>query len=169
MQCCQDSADLLKEQDPDADLFLRGPLKIDAQQEIVAYWIGEPILPGSEPIASVADNGNSSKALASLIEWNVDVLARIIREIVAARDSTAPAGNARDFSHLAHASQTGTIIDEVEEVVNLPQFDAETVRRMKERQSVTLPPDVMPQLRDFVTEIAHMCKSSELIFDIVST
>lgn len=70
-----------------------------------------------------------------------------------------------DFSHLVHAkSEAGAIIEEVEEVVDLPQFDSEAVRRVKERQSVTLPPEVMPQLRDFVTVISHMRKSSDLTF-----
>ncbi|CAB9522693.1 activated protein kinase catalytic subunit alpha-1 [Seminavis robusta] len=155
-QCSEVSADLLKEQDPEADLFLHGTVPIDGGNEIVSYWIGEPIVPGSEPVAAAPESGVSNKGLGSLIEWNVDVLARVLREIVAARHTHHGNTTQTDFSHLAAASEAGTIIDEVEEVVSLPKFNVDTVRRMKERQGAALPPDVMLQLRAFVTEIAQM-------------
>ncbi|CAB9528643.1 activated protein kinase catalytic subunit alpha-1 [Seminavis robusta] len=155
-QCAEVSANLLKEQDPEADLFLQGMVPIDGGNEIVSYWIGEPIVPGSEPVAAAPDSGVSNQGLGSLVEWNVDVLARVIREIVAARDTHHGNRTQADFSHLAAASEAGTIIDEVEEVVSLPKFDVDTIRRMQERQGVALPRDVMLQLRDFVTEIAQM-------------
>jgi guanylate cyclase len=155
VQCSDLSADLLKKQNPEAELFLRGAISINSEKEAVAYWVGEPILPGSEAISICPKNGTSGEGLKdmdSLIEWNVDVLQRLIKEIVAARDASS--AEPEDFSQLR--SGQGTVFDEVIEVVPLPAFDKDTVRRMKEHKGVDLDPTVLSQLRDFVTAISQM-------------
>jgi hypothetical protein len=92
---------------------------------------------------------------ARLIDWNVDVLQRLLKQVVARRQAmratplTAPAQSFR--------METGkTPLQEVVEIIALPEFDARVVKRQVEPESITLSDDVIKQLRTYVTNIAAM-------------
>jgi guanylate cyclase len=155
LQCSDVSAALLQEQDPDAELFLRGENNVAGVDGMITYWVGEPIVLGSEPVVPTGQGQEDDADMGALIEWNVDVLHRILRDIAAARDTSKAEEGPSDFSRVLSSIQGQTVFDEVKEVVELPPFDAETVRRVKERKDVSIPTNVLAQLRHFVTAISQ--------------
>jgi hypothetical protein len=116
-----------------------------------------------------------------MIYWCTDIMVKLLVKIVARRDALARAGKKRcpsDSSTIASVEsiglgfdmgtsqhsdssrsggrkmfkKNGQVIDEVVEVINLPEFDA-SVRGGAERE-VSLDIEVMKQLRAYVTEIS---------------
>ncbi|CAB9514945.1 Ephrin type-B receptor 3 (Fragment) [Seminavis robusta] len=151
--CSEHAVDFLREQDPYAQVECRGRISLTERDQVVAYWVGDIVLPSTQNAAPV--RAAPSKVEDSLIEWNVDVLSRVIKEIVASRrDPASTAVEPGDFRHLTCA--TGTVFEEVKEVVPIPSFDADTVRRVKEHQGIVLPAEVTSQLKDLVTNIAGL-------------
>jgi len=97
-----------------------------------------------------------------LIEWNVDVLHRLLKQIVARRRAEKGVSgyepeymeeNNVDYNT---SSPSGTTIDEVAEIITLPQFNATAVSNQEDPDSVILPAHVVDQLYDYVFNIAAM-------------
>lgn len=90
-----------------------------------------------------------------LIEWNTDILARLIRGIVARRKTRKePEPDLKSCSGSSHASMCGKglVIDEVQEIIDLPEFDPSQATDSPE--SVILDPVVLSQLRAYVAAVA---------------
>jgi len=84
-----------------------------------------------------------------LINWNIDVLERLLKKIVARRIVL----NLRSTSvNWKKSSDTKIVLNEVKEVIKLPEYNARYSDINSE--SVTLKPEVRFQLREFVTAIA---------------
>jgi len=98
-----------------------------------------------------------------LVDWNSDVLARLLRQVVARRlaKSKDTKENTKECSPALFKKTDGTtVLDEVQEIIHLPEFEAEVARRQVEADSVDLGEDVMLQLRGFVTIVATMYKDN---------
>ena len=95
---------------------------------------------------------------ARLIEWNVEVLARLLKKIVARRSNSEPT----EWRMKKKAYSKGTVIDEVEEIIALPDFDAKTTKVYTDAdvEHIVLPPAVLEELQDFVTNIALMYRDN---------
>jgi hypothetical protein len=92
---------------------------------------------------------------ARMIDWNVDVLQRLLKQVVARRQamravqSTVPART--------YVTESGkTPLQEVVEIIALPEFDARVVKRQIAPESIVLSDAVVEQLRKYVTNIAVM-------------
>ena len=98
-----------------------------------------------------------------LVEWNTDVLARLLRQIVARR-SVSLDRKARAPSSCAPTmiqSLPGkTVSDEVQEIIELPEFDATAVRNQQDPDTIQLDPIIVTQLRDLVTSLANMYQAN---------
>jgi hypothetical protein len=96
-----------------------------------------------------------SEKTARLIEWNVEVLQRLLKQIVARR----PSGEVNAKSH--HWKSVGTksenILEEAREAICLPPFDP-TVSALSEAEidAVQLDPEIVAQLKDLITNLAIM-------------
>ena len=104
---------------------------------------------------AVADFDVGEKALSlatdkisGLIKWNVEVLSRHLKQIVASHESQSP-----ETKYVAEIGK-GYPIDEVVEVVTLPR--KESMIRQEAAQAVELDPKVTEQLECFVSSIAAM-------------
>jgi class 3 adenylate cyclase len=97
----------------------------------------------------------SSKKMTRLVEWNVDVLFRLLKQIVAARSGQP---SKRRTDHVAETSSTTgkTVLDEVTDIISLPKFDAETAEKLKDVESIEIDKKVFAQLRTFVFNVAAM-------------
>lgn len=101
----------------------------------------------------------SNSRTTRLIEWNVDVLLRLLKQIVARRRACGdnPPGttmaNETQFE-LHHAESGKTAIDEVKEIITLPRFDPKVASRQEDPDSIALPTEVVDQLYDYVSNIA---------------
>jgi hypothetical protein len=96
-----------------------------------------------------------NKKTARLIDWNADVLQRLSKQVVARRQAmrtTSYTVPAQSF-----CNETGkTPLQEVVEIIALPEFDARVVKRQLAPESIVLPNAVIEQLRKYVTNIAVM-------------
>jgi hypothetical protein len=86
-----------------------------------------------------------------LIDWNVDVLIRLLQQIVARRDVTF---QPFDIEDTAKPKVITNPFDEVKEIIALPEF--KETRKLRDPNDVTIPENVVAQLRDYVAEIAML-------------
>jgi class 3 adenylate cyclase len=102
-----------------------------------------------------------------LIEWNLDVLTQLVRQIVVRQDSMKKASRPlqqRSASALQNGNSkfpssklgTSTVLDEVKEIIELPEFDASSYGNISDITSVNLDPIVTEQIRQFVTAVSSM-------------
>lgn len=96
-----------------------------------------------------------------LISWNVDILTRLLKHVVARRRATGikqvPA-NDQKIKAEALLNQRN-VIDEVKEIINLPKYNYKE-RVSVNPESIELPVQATDQLRDLVTSIAKMYRDN---------
>ena len=101
----------------------------------------------------VAQEGKATDSSNRLIEWNTDLLKRLLKEIVAHRmDKKLNSMAKGDFS--VQNDDGTTVRDEIVENVDMPKFDKNAIKTKPE--SIQLSLDVEQQLRDYVTVIESM-------------
>jgi class 3 adenylate cyclase len=94
-----------------------------------------------------------------LVDWNVDILKRLLREIVARRDACGTQEDAAvrvKALEVTKLSKEDGVLDEVEEIITLPKFDSMATRNQKDPDSFELTESVSTQLHDYVQTIAAM-------------
>ena len=110
-----------------------------------------------------------------LVKWNADVLLRILKQVVARREANEALANEDDSEHADLGASLGdskiaavrrtsspdgkTCIDEVEEIIELPKFNAKAAKIQKDANDVELSAEVVQQLHDFITVIASMYRA----------
>ena len=95
--------------------------------------------------------GNGKSDVERLVDWNVELLCNLLKKIVARRSLVDTQAVDRE------SSQHGNIpLDEVKEVVKLPEFNADAAVKMAADLNVELPESVRPELRAYVRRIADL-------------
>jgi hypothetical protein len=85
------------------------------------------------------------------IEWNVEVFKGMLKQILARR----PAMNRWAGVSFKVPKDVPTVpLEEVKEIIELPDFDKKTARRQRENGDVEVPENVVKELREFITAIA---------------
>ena len=114
--------------------------------------------PGQPINDSFTEEQNKTRRL---IDWQVDMFASLLKQMVARRAATSAAPRnskpvlAADYE--LKASRGKISLDEVKEIIHLPDFDARAAARQNEDLSkVDLGPNVIRQLRTFITTVASM-------------
>ena len=117
---------------------------------------------GDERLQSSSQNLNSSESRNErLADWIEQVMERLIKNIVARRNAMKSkirnigVITSGEYFTLA-SSDRGTVLDEVREIVELPEFDPETLHNQEDPDSVTLGANVKKQLHSYVMSIASM-------------
>eukprot|EP00934_Nitzschia_sp_Nitz4_P003177 Nitzschia sp. Nitz4//scaffold52_size167869//51633//56242//NITZ4_002269-RA/size167869-snap-gene-0.210-mRNA-1//1//CDS//3329554014//3167//frame0 len=85
-----------------------------------------------------------------LIDWQADLLLRILKQIVAGRDNSLP--GITDPTGIV--TSNCTFYEEVSESIELPKFDPKAARARARPSSVEMSLDVVNELRDYVRTIA---------------
>ena len=114
-------------------------------------------------LAAFVDTGRKSR----LIDYNVELLLRLLKQIVARRN---PAQAGLNFDLLGKNSSVmdessnhdgsddspppTMPLEEVKEIIALPEFDRKAARRQKDVDTVEIAPEVVAQLKEHVTWIA---------------
>lgn len=99
-----------------------------------------------------------------LINWNVETLLRLLRQIVAHREAKGleptsfKGSTAGDPDRMIR--KAATPLEEVEEIISLPKFNAKAAKKQKDPDSVEIPEVVVEELRSFVTAIAAMYRNN---------
>ena len=122
----------------------------------------------ADAVPNVQFNIRIDNKTASLIEWNTDVLLRLLRQIVARRmvlqlinsDPVSPANDTglrrEPLDEAEFTNPMAYIIDEVSEIISLPTFDYKSIEKQVPPESVVIEQVVIDQLRDYVSKIASM-------------
>eukprot|EP00977_Amphora_coffeiformis_P006244 scaffold1341_cov178-Amphora_coffeaeformis.AAC.21 len=173
IQCTAAVANVLKEHCPDLDIIRRGKQAINDQVAVEAYWIKF----SPEEFSEVSDTpdrvleSSSSLALSKaeqersrLVNWNVAVLQKYLCAIVKYRtvsDSTLKqmVNAASELSYDVERMD-GMLLDEVQEIIDLPTFNARAVMKMRQPEDVELPVGVMEELEEYVTTISLMYREN---------
>jgi Adenylate and Guanylate cyclase catalytic domain len=102
----------------------------------------------------------SSEKVSRLIDWNVDTLLHSLKRIVASRKLQGKPGyrTERTAPYEQEFGSVGltSVVEEVKEVIPLPQKDALGALNDGMIDSISLPPEVVEQLYAFVTSIAAL-------------
>jgi 3'5'-cyclic nucleotide phosphodiesterase len=135
-----------------------------------------PAINGSQRIgwtpAEQSGEANLPPKVQRLVKWNVEILAKLLKQIVAKRNAV----NSRKVFDAAAMSQAEAdlrkkihVLDEVVEIIPLPAFDRQVHRRQEDPNQIDLPAVVLDQLTGYVSKCASMYRDNAFhSFDHVS-
>ena len=94
-----------------------------------------------------------------LIEWNVEMLSRLLKEIGARRVGTKSRSKSSSGSSnigFQSSEQGCTPLDEVREIISLPEFNSKISANQVDPDRIDIPQNVTDQLRHLVSAIASL-------------
>jgi len=169
IQVSQATADLLKSAKKSHWLHARDEM-VEAKGKglMITYWV-EPKMGVASSTVSTTDltlTDNTKGTLSSqdemataprvssqmerLVNWNIDVLERLLKKVVARRVALKCKSDAVNWNK--SNSKSMIVLNEVQEVIMLPEYDSKYSDLSPD--SIVLEPQVRFQLREFVTAIA---------------
>ena len=170
IQISNDTAALLKEAGKDAWVTLRNDTaKVKGKGEMQTYWLVDSRTSGTESTGDASSRTDESEVSLSpslyleklsakmerLVDWNVEVMMRLIKQIQARNGST---GNLPPrMKSLSRKKLNTTPLEEVVEVIALPDFEDKDVQ---DAEKVVVDDKVRDQLRKFVATIASLYREN---------
>ena len=110
------------------------------------------VLPEAEEQRVKLENDLDARSL-SLVSWNADVLAKLLKQITLRRK-----GSGHKLSSIIPvadpAMKEGTVIHEVAEIIELPEFDARAANMETNPDGIVLEPHIYDQIQNLVTQFA---------------
>ena len=105
--------------------------------------------------SNMAAMGQLGEKECRLVNWNVELLKVVLQQIIARRQSLGGVKEqGRRESKMIKNGGRDNVLDEVKEVLSLPQFDAKSIRNHVDPRSIEIPDKVLSQLKDWVARIA---------------
>lgn len=95
-----------------------------------------------------------------LIEWNVDVLKRLLKEVLAWREGSGRAVKSSFIPNEERLERGHTVIDEVSEIISLPKLHRASAAKKQDVDSVRLDEAVESQLEALVSSIAALYRQN---------
>ena len=95
-----------------------------------------------------------------LINWNVEQLICILKEILARRSHTHSRSPLLSVTNSSDDTVNTFPINEVEEIITLPEFDIVTNHRNVDAADIVVSPLVVEQLKGYVSWVASMYKNN---------
>lgn len=97
-----------------------------------------------------------------LIKWNVDVISRCLKLIIARRNTTSKSNSKSNQLIKSMATKQNnhvSFLDEVQEIITLPDFDSNCIQQ-EDPDTIELGEAVVHQISDYVTCIASMYRDN---------
>jgi Adenylate and Guanylate cyclase catalytic domain len=98
-----------------------------------------------------------------LVRWNVEIICRLLKQVVSRRMVVEKNKQARapsmEFQIESNREEGTTVIDEVKEIIELPEFDPKTTKNQHDPASIQLDPKVEAQLYDYCALIASLYRN----------
>jgi class 3 adenylate cyclase len=134
------------------------------------YWVDPKNGAGGSVTSSFSqpnETNESSRGLSivddktqRLVDWNSEVLGRLMQQIVAKRNASSKVTTFEASSTRISSAKIlpvgATVLDEVKEIIELPEFDAAAVRNQEKPESIEMNDVVPSQLREYVFTVATM-------------
>jgi len=96
-----------------------------------------------------------------LVTWNVEMLVGFMKQIVARRQALgARAKEPSRRESKTMMEKRVNVLDEVKEVIALPQFDANAIKNQVDPNTVEIPDEILSQLMDMVARIAGLYRDN---------
>lgn len=99
-----------------------------------------------------------SKKTNRLVEWNVEMLLKLLKEIVARRNCAL-----RNFFMMRGPNEEifksvdgKMVVDEIKEIIELPKFDRITAMNQQDISTIELDDEVVDQLTDYIATVAKL-------------
>jgi hypothetical protein len=129
--------------------------------ELKTYWLvtGHEHGGVGQEDTALSNNGDGDSDMSEgelesqqrSIEWNVEVFKGLLKQILARRPVMNRGGN---LSFKVSDGVSTVPLEEVKEIIELPNFDKKIARRQRENGDVEVPDNVVKELREFITAIA---------------
>ena len=128
------------------------------------YTSGEDIESGDESFVEAWAEGDKStvfelpplpqeKSKRKIIDYQSDMLIDSLKLIASKRDN---APNSVEHIQLKVNEGDSIILDELSEVIKLPEFDPEVVKKQRDPSQINLGLPVLGQLHDYITTVASL-------------
>lgn len=183
IQCSEATATILRASGHESMLVKRDELvAAKGKGQVQTYWvIPSNATNSSSPVDTMSSdtavdlrqslklNDGTEEAIIDerldrLVDWNVDVLHRQLRNLVAYRQAQEAAGVGRSVSTEPVVSEvtTRTPRMEIKEAIAMPNPDAVSAYYVQQggNASIEISPIVLDQLRDYIRTIAYMYRNS---------
>jgi Adenylate and Guanylate cyclase catalytic domain len=159
IQCSQDTADLLIAAGKEQWLEPRRS-KSGIQTFFLNTSAGSSTSGHVEMIGGSHFGGNPKDKNRRLVSWNVDNLLQLLKHVAATRNSKPGKRSKVWFDETKVAQEQAgpgkTVINEVKEIINLPDYKTGDRAVTAKVESIVLPQIVVDQLRKYVTNIAAL-------------
>lgn len=119
---------------------------------------GQMRMPDEHKPVVPTETEERERKIQRLVEWNSEMLLQLLKQILARRRVIkAKSTSATDLFAAAKSisSNRTLVVDEVAEVITLPEFDAKIVNKLNTGE-VVLPDEAVVQLKEYVSMIASM-------------
>jgi len=145
-------------------------ISVNGKGEMVTYFLGNvangdtrsKLSESSKDYTGQCLNGSTFEAggFNRITEWTVEVMTCLLKQIVMSRNAAGTPRTPRTRLailerqvSLRNEDGKHTVIDEVQEIIELPDFQAKTAKT-KTTRDVALDPKVLCELRDYIRTIA---------------
>jgi hypothetical protein len=108
------------------------------------------------PTAVESLHTESPEEIQRLIDWNVEVLLKLLKKVIAKRQAS---GKVAGWDEEPFLETQFAVADEVVAVIELPSFDAKANKVIDEK-TIQVPTLVEHQLKDYVTAVAMAYRSN---------
>ena len=150
----------------------REPIEVKGKGSMQTYWVDPKYHDslGSEEEEEFSVSSSASSSLEDqeetgedsktdrLVDWNVDILERLLRQVIANRDTNSTARRVSlKAPHFKFEVDDGSILDEFADVIDFTKPDTPPVAP----DAVELPEHVSMQLRMFVKNVASLYQPNE--------
>lgn len=170
IQCSNETADLLAASGHHKWVTPReDAVSVRGKGVLKTYWIkvlsdGSRTSSGStadtkDTMGFVLQSSHSEKIMR-LVNWNTEVLAGLLKKIVARREAIGKQHKHISQQMMDNFSKGSVPLDEVVEVLPLPAFNASAIRKQVDAQSITLDEKVTEELYLFVKEVASFYRKN---------
>lgn len=106
--------------------------------------------------------GSTTRKTERLVAWNTELLIQLLKHIVAKRNAvTGRTYSSVTLTAMAESiASGGMVVDEVVEIIELPDFDERLASKKVDPNTVVLSEEIVSQSRRFVSLIASMYRDN---------
>ena len=93
-----------------------------------------------------------------LIEWHVELLSKLLKQIIAHRSRRDRGAENLKVAGIDASCkrEITTPLDELQEIIVMPKFDAKKAKKFVDPDSIVLPSNITSQLQDYITTLSCM-------------
>ena len=184
IQCSRETGELLKTMGKEIWLQKREEaVRAEGKGELSTYWVnvaGEragSVVSGSQSASSdnvfkLKPSNEYGRQLPGLddrtyrlVDWNVETLLRIMKEIIAHRNAKEASSKrksvvAANFNAKMSSKTCILPLEEVQEIISLPAFDVRAAKKQVNPEKIEIPAEVVNELHRFVSVIASLYRNN---------